>query len=250
MERGLEYDGEELNLREVLRIAARSEETAFIARAARVFVVRTEAARRGVRVDDKDLQEGVDRFRAARGLLRAADTHAWLDERYLDADNLAERVRDEMLAERLRALVCEKGDVRAWFDSHGDSLDEVDAWRIAHRDEGVVREIALLVREGEPFDALARRYSDDRASAAAGGRLGRVPLDALPESARASARAARPNTLLPVVETDQGWSLYRIDAVFIATLDRVTTALIESRLFEAWLAPRVRAVMPALWKKD
>ncbi len=238
-----------MDLPEVLRIAARFEEMGFVERAARVLVVRAEASLAGVTLADEELQGAADRFRASRGLGRAADTFAWLEERALTAEDLEARLRDEVLEERLRARVTDE-EVRAWFERSRESLDEVDAWLVQHPDEGVMREIDLLLREGEPFEALARRYSHDHASAAAGGWLGRVLTRTLPPSLQEAARRATPGQLLPITEVEDGWAIYRIDASLPASLDPLTTARARTALFEAWLTPRVRSVARVLFHVD
>jgi len=73
---------------------------------------------------------------------------------------------------------------------------------------------ALLARlaAGEDFDEMARTESDDKATAAAGGHVGIVPLESLDDVYRNALDGVAPGKLADLIEDAEGFSIVRVNA--------------------------------------
>src|SRR5262245_23892234 len=137
-------------------------------------LVREEARRAGVAVSVEELQAGADGVRAARGLHSAARTAAWLEGLGLSADDFEAWVEQRLLGGKLPAAI-PAATVRAAFEREREGFGRVRLRGMTVPSEGVARELlARLTEEGGDFADLAREFSLDPATRAAGGDLGVV----------------------------------------------------------------------------
>ncbi len=72
--------------------------------------------------------------------------------------------------------------------------------------------ILAKLRAGEDFATIAKAESDDKASAARGGKLGLVALEALEPAYRTALEATETGAISEIVEDTQALSIFRVDA--------------------------------------
>ncbi len=72
-------------------------------------------------------------------------------------------------------------------------------------------ELRARLLAGEDFQEVARAESDDPATAAVGGELGEIPLEALDERYRTALEGLDAGAVSELVEDDEGFSIFRVD---------------------------------------
>lgn len=228
-------NGERVSLQHILRHARRHQRMDFIDLAIESVLVRQAAVQLGIKVDDDELQEAADRFRSERGLESVEQTGAWLSANHLSVDDLADIVEDELLRQKVRDELTGK-QVEAYYHENQRDFDTVALSRLLVEDEGIARELHLLItEEGEDFSVLAREYSIEMETCLAGGYAGyalRVQLE--PEVARIVFDTPA-GEMCPPVRVSAGWQVTRVEDHRPARLDEVTLQIIKEKLFRDWL---------------
>ena len=146
----------------------------------------------------------------ARGLDRAPEIEARIVE-VREILMLGKLYNDHLL----RGLEVADDEVRAWFDGHRDEFRVPERKRtsqivVATREEA--ESIRDRIAKGEDFAALARELSLDAASGRAGGDLGWVAVNEIPEEMAAIAGLPVGAVSEPL-ETRYGWHLIEITEV-------------------------------------
>ncbi|MEU7829852.1 MULTISPECIES: TIGR04500 family putative peptide maturation system protein [unclassified Nonomuraea] len=181
-------------------------------------LLQVELAGSPVELADGELQEAVDAFRRARGLLTAEQTRAWMDRRCLTEVDLRELVAGELAAARVRERVT-AGRVEPYFAEHREEFAMARIARLTFPDvEAAGRAAGKLDGSAEALDGFyALAESGD-----AGLVIETVPL--------ADLRKPAP-----------GDQLVRVISVGDAVLDAETRRRVERRIFEEWIEERRRS---------
>ena len=236
----LEVNGEAVGLAEVLRLAKFSGNLKFLQDSIDAALVRQAAARQGVEVSGDELQQAADEFRLARELHDAETTERWLAAHHLTYEEWELMLEGEIIARKLREELT-AGRVEQHFAEQKLTFDTAALSRIIAPNEDVARELrAQIVEDNADFHALARAYSTDEATRAAGGYIGTVRRTDLEAEVEPAVFGASVGKVVGPFKTDEGWSLFKVEAVNRATLDDETREAIKSRLFEEWLSERRR----------
>ncbi len=148
-----------------------------------------EAGRRKIKVTQDELDEAVGALRRRFGDLK--DFGTWIKEQGLNDPDLFETVRTDMLAERATAALVEgvritEEQAQQYYEAHREELvigAEVRLRVIAVTEMAEAEEIVAALRQGEPFDRLARKRSRGL-RAAQGGDTGWVDARTLPPPLR------------------------------------------------------------------
>jgi putative peptide maturation system protein len=110
-------------------------------------LIEAELNRRQIEVSPAEVQSTVNDIRRRRGLLTAADTHAWLAESGLSMQGLTDLAGRLARAAKLRELIVSE-DVERHLESHRGDFDAVNTRVLQMPDAGVARQIADAVRDG------------------------------------------------------------------------------------------------------
>jgi putative peptide maturation system protein len=245
----MEVNGETVDLQEVLRAAKFWGELGFLERVADALLIRQEAGRRGLAVSDEELQQAADAFRAARELHKVEDLERWLAARQLSFEDWEAQLEDESLTRKLRAALT-SGQIEQRFAEQKLSFDAATVSWIFVGEEDLARELrAQILEEGADFHALARQHSRDEENRAAGGYAGLIKRGELAAEADAAVFGAQAGEVTPPIKINQGWYLFKVEALHPATLDAATRETIQAQLFKEWLAEqrrKARIHMPLL----
>jgi len=133
------------------------------------------------------------------------------------AENLEKQFRIERLvsAEALAAVEIEENDIADYYDSHREDFvrpETVDVSQILVETEELAQELrkAILARTAS-FEDAAREHSQGP-EAGRGGNLGAFARGELPPSFDAEVFALAPGAVSPVVSTDFGFHLFRVNS--------------------------------------
>jgi peptidyl-prolyl cis-trans isomerase SurA len=115
--------------------------------------------------------------------------------------------------------------------------DEAARTSARARAEAILRRL----RAGESFEALAAAESDDAATAATGGRIGKVVLEALDPKYRLPLENLRPGEISGLLEDEEGFSIFRVEdregaraPTFEEVRDRLATLLEQQKASELY----------------
>ncbi|GAA3133324.1 TIGR04500 family putative peptide maturation system protein [Streptosporangium carneum] len=180
---------------------------------------------------DAELQEAMNAFRRARGLLTGAETRAWMERNRISHHELEELVSVEASIARLRSRIAAES-VEDWFAEHGRDLDVA---RVAK----VVLVPGAVLSSADPagfLEGVERAFAD---GAAVPGEvfatLRRQELG--PETADA-VFSAEPGTVVGPFPTERGDLMIKVLAVEPAVLDDTVRDLAERRIFAEWVERR------------
>ncbi|MEU5868400.1 TIGR04500 family putative peptide maturation system protein [Nonomuraea sp. NPDC047529] len=195
-------------------------------------LVREELAEAREPLSDAALQQAMDAFRRARGLLTGAATRAWMDRNRISHRELEELVAVEAAVAALRSRVT-AGRVEDWFAEHGGEFDVVRVARVVFADVPAVPDAAAFLQMVE------RAFADG--SARPGevfATLRRGDLDA--ETAE-RIFGAPPGTVAGPFPVEGGHLLVKVLAVEPAVLDGTVRDLVERQIFGEWIEERRHA---------
>lgn len=234
----LEVDGEAVSLADVLRLAKFSGQLQFVQEAIDAALIRQAAAQQGVEVSGEELQQAADDFRLARELHDAEATERWLAAHHLTYEDWELMLEQEIITRKLRDKLT-AGRVEQRFAEQKLSFDSAAISRIIAPSEDLARELrSQIIDDDADFHALARQYSRDEATRPAGGYVGlmrRTEMEAAVESAIFGASHGK---VVGPFKTDEGWCLFKVEAIHRATLDEASREVIKSLLFDEWLSER------------
>jgi putative peptide maturation system protein len=214
-----------------------------IDRLVNLCLIREELDRRPILLSDRELQEAMDHFRAARKLFRTEDTLKWLNRHGMSHEKLERYVSESAMLPKLRERVA-AGRVEDYFERHRKDFDVARIARFDVPDQGQARKLAGQIRAGElTFYAAAERLFE-AADAASRPNLG---LFAAIERRNADPPllgrvfSAAPGEFVGPVATASGYALIRVLGVAGGQLDDRTRAAIQEILFNEWLEERREA---------
>ncbi|MFI9575368.1 TIGR04500 family putative peptide maturation system protein [Microbispora rosea] len=198
------------------------DETRLVDRIVAAALVQAEMAEAPVELSDHEIQEAVDAFRRARGLLTAERTREWMDRRSLTVLDLQELVAGEVAAARVRERVT-AGRVETYFEEHREEFGTARVARLTFPDSGTARRAAAEIDAGAGFLTLAERT-----------RGARLVVEDVPAAEVGTARPGDVVSPAPGV-------LLKVISVADAELDADTRRRVERRVFDLWIDERRRA---------
>ena len=181
-----------------------------------------EAGRRGVRVDDKSVQEN---FAALRNEFTSDEIFdRRLEEAGFDTTSFKNYLRRELTSQRMLAELSQvpaprDAEVEAFYRQLSPRIHarhillQLDATADAAKVEAVREQLLQLrvrVVRGEDFATLARQYSQDSRSAE-GGDLGYFSRESMVSEFADAAFSLEPGTVSQPVRTIYGWHLIQVE---------------------------------------
>ncbi|SET89043.1 TIGR04500 family putative peptide maturation system protein [Nonomuraea wenchangensis] len=209
------------------------DESALADRLVADSLVREELEETREPLSDAALQEAMDAFRRARGLLTGEATRAWMERNRISHRELEELVALEAAVAALRSRVAE-GRVEDWFAEHGAQLDVARVARAVF-----VTEPAAVPDAAGFLGAVERAFADG--SARPGEVFATVRRGDLDGETAERIFGAPPGTVAGPFPVEGGHLLVKVLAVEPAVLDATVRDLVERRIFSEWIDERRNA---------
>jgi foldase protein PrsA len=206
----------------------------------------------GIEIDDAQVERQFEQLRERTSGGSEARFREALAQQGVTEAQVRARLRQRLLGEAVFARLSAKASVSAdeiqgYYRSHHKGYEQPATRRVSHilvRTRAEADELERKLRNGAGFAALARRYSIDESTAAAGGALagGIVQGQTLPAFDRV-AFALKTNAISEPVRTQSGWHIIE------ATSDvrpGTTTPLssVQSTIEAALLATKRQDALP------
>ena len=137
------------------------DEAPIIERLVNLCVIQEELEREPIELSDAELQEAMNKFRAAKKLFKAEDTLRWLERHGMSHEKLERYVAENAMVPKLRDRIA-AGRVEEYFRQHSSDFDTAWIARLEVTNESEAHELAKQIRGGrqEFFAAAERCYFD------------------------------------------------------------------------------------------
>jgi peptidyl-prolyl cis-trans isomerase SurA len=191
-----------------------------------------EIKRYDIQVDEAEIDSTIERIKAAN-TFTDEDLRRFLEQDQMTMEQYRENIKEQVLRTRLvnyqvkSKIVITEEEIRAYYDSHpevyGGTLRyhlrnilmrvpefATDAEKQTIREQ--MQQIRLRIEAGQSFADLARTYSQSPA-AVNGGDIGEFAKETLSPKIQAALDELTPGQATAVVDTDQGFQLFYVEAV-------------------------------------
>lgn len=182
---------------------------------ARRELVRKEAERLGVVADPEEVESRrlamVDQLGGEQGLVSALERVPMTDVQL--RSGLTDGVLREALQDaKYEEMAASTAAAREYYAAHRTEFRQTASahvWSIQVAAERIAESALGRLREGRPWDEVARQFSTDPEAKAAGGDMGVVTLSSLPTPLRKAVEATPDGQVSKPVQGPGGWYLFR-----------------------------------------
>jgi peptidyl-prolyl cis-trans isomerase SurA len=224
-----------------------------------------ETERLHVSVDDREVDQHIEQIKSEHFLTEEELRKSLAAEGYT-LEEYRKRIKEQMLRIKLinievksKIAVTEK-DIRDYYEEHKEGYQGVQKYHLrtilikvppsagADQKKAALEKIESIVKDlkaGTAFDELAKQYSQDGGTAAAGGDLGLFTLDELSAEFQETVRRMPEGEISPVLQTPKGYQILMLQEikeipgktlkeVRIEVQERLYRELVEEK-YKAWL---------------
>jgi parvulin-like peptidyl-prolyl isomerase len=261
-------DGREVRAHEVLQVRAErrfmgetDDAERALDEAVERHLMRREAERLGAAADEAEIGRRMTELESSSGGAAALD--GLLEQAGMSREQLRQSVTDGVLREALRdakytGVEASAREVAGYYRRNRARLftrpASVRLGAIQVRTKMVAENAIGRLREGRPFDEVARQFSIDPEARSTGGEMGWVLTSSLPSALRRAVAGAGEGVIRRPVGSGNSWYVLNVEgrrAARVMTLeevrDRLTTELTQlkrSKALQRWLrAARERATV-------
>lgn len=221
---------------QVLEIISHQGEMArWIAQVERSHLIKEICKTLEIEVSEAELQAAGDAFRRTHGLESATKTQAWLAQRQMSLEDWATGIHDQLLTEKLQVFLFGNSVDQHYLDNRHD-YDRVALSQILVKEETLAQNLRhQLDQDANCFCQLALDHSihDDREKN--GGFVGIRYLKTLQPDCAAAIRNSQAGAILGPFQTNNGYSLLKIEKIYPTQLTLHLREAILQDLFEQWL---------------
>jgi putative peptide maturation system protein len=208
------------------------DDASIIERLVHMCLIQEELARNPIDLTDAELQDAIDRFRAAKKLFKAEDTLQWLEQHGMSQERLERYVSESAIVPKLRDRIS-AGRVDEYFREHQHDFDVARIARLEVPDAVHACELAEQIRSGALnfFAAAERLFSEaaERDASAKASLFDTIERRQASAALRNQLFSAAPGQLIGPVPVENGHALMRVLAIVPARLDGRTQAWLTER---------------------
>ena len=224
-----------------------------------------ETERLHVSVDDREVDQHIEQIKSEH-FLTEEELRKSLEAEGYTLEEYRKRIKEQMLRIKLinievrsKIAVTEK-DIRDYYEEHKEGYQGVQKYHLrtilirvppsagADQRKAALEKIESIVKDlkaGTAFDELAKQYSQDGGTAAAGGDLGLFTLDELSAEFQDTVRRMAEGEISPVLQTPKGYQILMLQEIKeipgktlkearIEVQERLYRELVEEK-YKAWL---------------
>ena len=209
-----------------------------------------EFIKRNILASDAEIETLINKFRLEKHLLTGAATQKWLDQSHLSSSDIWDIFDKKVKTEKLKEILFDDETIEETFALRKSLLCRVSFYQIVVKNEKKAAELAALIKLGNSFFELARKYSEDKNSSGACGYEGiKFVSEFEPEIQYKIAGASDNEFIGPLRCLGQHFLIY-IDKIIPAVLDQQMRSNIREQLFLKWCEEQVGATPFELMDPD
>lgn len=197
--------------------------------------VKVFAEKNNISISDEELQSSADKKRKELGLFSTADTEKYLSTLGINIDQWADNIEEELLKKKVKEHVITNEVINSYYNENKLRFMCIPLHKIVVKDKAMAEEIKLQIEdEEEEFEALAKKHSADKNTAASGGYMGVIQRGQLPVEIEGQVFAAQENEILGAFEEGGMFTIYKTGKIVNPELDSEMKENITSGLFDLW----------------
>lgn len=230
-----------------------------------------EVKRANVSVSEKEIDAAIERMKEAN-LLTDEKLRQALAQQGLSMEQYREQMKDQILRTKLLSIevkskiVITDEEIKSHYEKHAEKYGGIRKYHLRNimmkipsfssRSEkravlDRMNQVHAKLAEGEPFEALARSYSE-APTAETGGDLGRFTIETLSPRLQKEIKGLKSGEFTPVIETDQGYQIFYVQDIVTTpgkTLKEVS-AEIQQALYKESVNKKFRSWIEELRTKS
>lgn len=227
-------NGDQFEMREALRRSMVDGEEKILDEFISELLIRQYAAQNNISNSIEELQVAANERRYQSGLESVEKLQQWLRNNHQTLLSLQNDIDYQLLRNKVRGSIPDQ-EVEAYFAEHQLEFDRADLYSIRLDNQHKAEELyAKITEDGENFHLLAMEHSLDEESKPKGGYIGKLRRDELSAEIEAAVFKAQPGQVIGPIETEKGYNLFKVGAVYPANLaeekDNIQFLLFEKLL--------------------
>jgi parvulin-like peptidyl-prolyl isomerase len=228
-------------LRESLRRFIFNNKDIFIDESIDELLVRQYAAQNNINNTTEELQVAADELRYQKSLESVEKFQHWLRDSHQTILSVQNHLDYQLLRHKIQVNMSQQ-EVEAYFAEHQLDLDRADLYSIRVCNQQTAEELyAKITDEGENFHLLAMEHSLDEESKPKGGYIGKLRRDEVSAGIEAAVFGSQPGNVIGPIETEKGYNLFKVGAVYPASLEAEQENIRELLFVELMIKLRATA---------
>ena len=196
------------------------------------------AKKKGISVDENEVQERADQYRRIYGLHRSKDMLNHLEQMGVSLEEFGNLLEESLIHEKINAAIQSPQAVTDYFKLNSPKYESVELSNMILDSEGKTQEVmAILADDPESFADLAIEHSIAIDSAEKGGSLGKVYKGSLVPEIEAKIFNAKAGEIIgPFTDDDElAYEIFLVTKIYPAECDAEVKMKIHKHLYESWL---------------
>lgn len=213
-------------------------------------LVGLQIKRLGIQIPNEEVEKTIAKIKQDQGLTGAEDFAKALNREGISEAEFKEKIKEQILRFRLigreigSKIIIPEARIQEYYQKNKSQFQKTEGIRLAQilllassvsspeemsEQKKKAEEIRERLKQGENFEELARKYSQDP-SAAQGGDLGTFTLNDLEPSLKEVVSTLKPGEISQVLKSPQGWQIVKVIALQGA--QEVGLAEVRDRILE------------------
>ena len=199
------------------------------------ILIREYAMQNEIKNSADELQVAMEEMRYQKGLESKEKFQHWMNSNGQNLLSIQNELDYQLLRNKVKASIpYEK--LETYFAEFQLEYDRAELYSIRVETEAEAEELlAKMEEEEENFHILAMEHSEDEKSKPKAGYIGKVARSEVTAAIEAAVFVAQPGDVVGPVETEKGFNLFKVAAIYPATLEAEEDA-IRDKLFKDLLA--------------
>lgn len=201
-------------------------------------IIDAECDARQIQAEPSEIDQEMNQWRRSKRLFSAKDTKDWLQENGLNDRDLENHVVSTVRRNKLKKQLT-TGEGERKFAMEKWRFDSAVLYRIRVSRAPVAEELVAQLNDGAQFFGLAKKFSEDRATAPMCGYMGVVRRETLRPEVETEVFNAESGAVIGPINSIDGFHIYLVESVEFAELTNEIVLEIEDKLFSQWLKEKL-----------